>query len=310
MRVTLNQAAELLTKSQVVALPTETVYGLAASISHEKAIEQVFALKRRPLANPLIIHVSSHGQVHALADTLATGFDRLSEAFWPGSMTLVLPVAVDKIPYSIRAGLPTAAFRMPAHQLTLDVLSLTGPVVMPSANLSGKPSATTPTHVEMDFGLNFPVLDGGPCEKGVESTILIFRNQTWSIIRLGAIPVEDFADVLGYTPEVNIKPAGLNPICPGQLFRHYAPKAKLILTKEIPPEATGIVLGFADKSYPDKCDLWSMSHSSNPQAASASLYALLRKLDENNITEAWVDINFPEEGLWTTLAERLHKASH
>lgn len=309
MRVNQYQAADLLNSSHVVALPTETVYGLAASLEHEDAINTIFTLKQRPLTNPLIVHVSSHCQVRMMADGVTNEFEKLVEAFWPGPMTLVLPIDITKVPYGVRAGLSTAAFRMPAHELTLEVISNTGPLVMPSANISGKPSATKASHVEVDFGLNFPVLDGGPCKKGLESTILIFKEGAWSIIRLGAIPPDDFEPVLGYVPEIAIKTHGLLPLCPGQLFKHYAPNAHLKLEKTIPTEASGVVLGFSDRQYPKNCELWSLSESHDPKQAAATLYALLRKLDEHHIQTAWVDIDFPQQGLWITLMERLQKAS-
>src|SRR3984957_7402842 len=223
MRISLANACHLLTTGHLVAVPTETVYGLAAPLFNPSSIDAIFTAKGRPKNNPLILHVPNQKAVMAYAQSFPKGFNELAEAFWPGSLTLILPIDPSKIPGNARANLPTAAFRVPNHPLALDLLREVGTLVMPSANLSGRPSSTCPEHVEADFGIDFPILDGGPCKQGLESTILIYQSQ-WEIIRLGALEPEIFTEVLGYTPEI----AGLdkmgNPLCPGQLYRHYAPR--------------------------------------------------------------------------------------
>lgn len=309
MRITLQQAGILLNRGDVVSIPTETVYGLAASLKHPSAISRIFSLKGRPANNPLIIHLASAEEIAAYTKELPYDFDRLSSAFWPGPMTLVVPVIPDMIPSSARADLPAAAFRVPSHTLTRELLGQTGPLVMPSANISGRPSSTCFHHVEEDFGVDFPVMDGGECAKGLESTILIFREEKWTIIRLGALAPEVFIPILGYRPEVMAKEEGKAPLCPGQLYRHYAPKARLILTEESMFEPGSVVIGFRDRSYPNGCRLLSLGSSSDPAFAAHHLYARLRQLDEEGISQAWVDVNFPNEGLWLTLKERLFKAS-
>jgi len=177
MLVTLENACERLKQGAVVAIPTETVYGLAASLSSLEAIKQVFALKGRPANNPLIIHVSDPSQVQLYTEELPKDFSVLAEAFWPGPMTLILSADKLQVPKIVRAGLDTVAFRVPDHSLALEVLSNIGPVVMPSANLSGSPSSTCSEHVCNDFGRDFPVLDGDRCLRGVESTILISKKR-------------------------------------------------------------------------------------------------------------------------------------
>jgi len=308
MRISLEEAVRLLTHDQVVAIPTETVYGLAASIAFPHAIARIFTLKGRPSSNPLIIHASSEKQVVALASSLPEGFSELSAAFWPGPMTLVLPVKEEMIASAIRSGLPTAAFRIPNHLLARELLEMTGPLVMPSANLSGKPSATAPEHVEHDFEADFPVLDGGRCGHGLESTILIHLEGVWQIIRLGALPPASFRSVLGYEPIVRKESPLDKPICPGQMFRHYAPKAKLILAKEF-VEKCDVIVGFSDRTYPVGSQLITIGSSEDPEHVAENLYSVLRELDERNIACAWVDINFPGTGLWETIIERLRKAS-
>lgn len=307
MRVSLEQAARILSGGGVVAVPTETVYGLAASLSNSAAIQHIFTLKGRPSDNPLITHLSSADLVKEYAKKLPPHFTEIVERFWPGPLTIVLEADQKKIPSIVRAGLPTAAFRVPNHPLAKSLLEMTGPLVMPSANLSGRPSSTKREHVEIDFGSEFPVVDGGECVAGLESTILIFTDQEWKVIRLGSIPPSSFKDVLGYepsVPQVNRKA----PLCPGQMYRHYSPQCHLHLVKVIPAEYTGAVVGFEDRVYPNEIYLYSLGISSDPYQAAHRLYDVLRYLDQRGEQEAFVDIDFPEKDLWITLLERLNKA--
>lgn len=310
MRITIEKAAELLNAGEVVAVPTETVYGLAASLKYPQAISQVFSLKGRPSNNPLIVHLSSSADLSRYAHNFPPHTFELTKIFWPGPLTLVLPAIIEIIPETVRARLPTAAFRVPSHPMAQKLLSLTGPLVMPSANLSGSPSATDPMHVEADFGVDFPVVDGGSCTQGVESTILCWQAGKWVIARLGALAPESFFSVLGYCPQVvDTKQGAKSPICPGQLYRHYAPKAHLILTKRTPDNCQGVLIGFSDRHYPGGCRLLSLGDSQIPEQAAERLYAVLRQLDQEGIAEAWVDVDLPDEGLWLTLKERLSKAA-
>ena len=308
MRVSLTEASDILMESQVVAIPTETVYGLAASLSYCEAIDQIFTLKKRPNDNPLIIHLYDANQVCYFTQKLPENFELLAEAFWPGPLTLVMPINPELVPMNVRAGLPTGAFRVPNHPLTLEVLNRVGPLVMPSANLSGRPSATRREHVEADFGDDFPVLDGGFCGHGVESTILYLSDGKWQITRLGAISAEEFAPVLGYVPELKLTPPGEVPICPGQIYQHYSPRANLQLEPKTPPVDAQAIVGFSDRDYPSNFRLFTMGPSTDPVKVAENLYAVLRKLDRDQIQTAWVDMDFPRQGLWATVAERLFKA--
>lgn len=307
MRVDFSQAKEALKSGKVIAVPTETVYGLAACLDCPHAIEQIFALKGRPHANPLIIHVADREQINDYAVDFFPGFESLAEAFWPGPLTIIVPVN-SKVPSIVRAGLPTAGFRVPALSITRSLIAATGPLVMPSANLSGSPSSTCPEHVEEDFGRDFPILDGGTCSKGVESTIVLFRQGKWVIVRLGAIAPEHFEPVLGYTPEVVNESENDKPLCPGQLFRHYAPKATLILGKPLDVDEAAAIIGFKERSYPPGKRVVLLGSLSTPEEAAENLYKVLRQLDHEGIPAAWVDMDFPREGLWQTIAERLMRA--
>jgi len=177
MIIDVQKAAEILRSEDVVALPTETVYGLAADASSIIALKKVFDLKQRPADNPLIVHVAGISQAHTLADTGTNDFLLLANEFWPGPLTLVLPKKPGVLDI-ITAGLETVAIRMPDHPKTLAVIEKSGPVAAPSANRSGKPSPTRPEHVLDDFGDDLPVVDGGTCSVGLESTVLDLSGST------------------------------------------------------------------------------------------------------------------------------------
>lgn len=310
MRITLSQAVQAIQEEQVIAVPTETVYGLAASLSSVQAIQHVFTLKGRPLINPLIIHVADTAQIYPYLSETPPFFYELVEAFWPGPMTLILPIQQDRIHSVVRANLPTAGFRIPDHPLALELLRQVGPLVMPSANLSGRPSSTTPSHVEEDFGARVPVLDGGCSIRGIESTILAYQEERWVIVRLGSLAPEDFESVLGYQPAIVHPVKGdSQPLCPGQLFRHYAPHAKLALSHLEKLDSIPVILGFNEIAYPAHKQVIRMGSIDEPLEVAEHLYDCLRQLDQEQIKEAWVDMRFPRQGLWLTIAERLERAA-
>jgi L-threonylcarbamoyladenylate synthase len=310
MRITLSQATQLLIQGNVVAVPTETVYGLAAAMNQPAAIEKIFSLKGRPKANPLIIHVADLSQISPFVVDVPPAFEALANTFWPGPMTCILPVKPGLIPPSVCAGLTTAGFRIPDSTAARDLIHAVGPLVMPSANLSGRPSSTSPTHVEEDFGKDFPVLEGELTRQGVESTILIYDSESsaWKVIRLGALPPEVFKAVLGYQPTVDLGTGNKKPLCPGMLFRHYAPQAKLNLGGFQRDIAAKCILGFSERSYPKAEIVLHLGSLNQPEAVAERLYDILRELDRKGIDEAYVDMDFPTEGLWLTIAERLRRA--
>ena len=245
-----NEAVRRLKQGEVVAIPTETVYGLAADASKLLAIQQIFTLKQRPSDNPLIIHIGCINQLDEFAKPLKKIELRIIKKFWPGPLTLILPRKKNVLD-AITAGLNTVAVRIPNHSQCLNLLQKTGPLVAPSANLSGGPSPSKAEHVLNDFGENFPVLDGGDCTIGLESTVLTCRpnypttsGQQSSyasrkfqsdiiIYRPGAISAEElseFGSVEYYTPSHSIKDTlrtSNGSPSPGLKYRHYAPKAML-----------------------------------------------------------------------------------
>ena len=231
----IQKAVAILTANKLVAIPTETVYGLAGNIFSEKAINSIFETKKRPFFNPLIVHIPSKDYLNTIVSHIPEKAKLLADAFWPGSMTLVLKKK-SIIPDLITAGKDTVAVRIPNHPVTLELLKqLPFPLAAPSANPFGSISPTKPEHVERYFKNDIEqVLDGGPCTNGIESTIIGFENDEPIIYRLGALALEDIEAVVG---KVNIKnKKEVSPDAPGMLDRHYAPATKTILTNTISEE--------------------------------------------------------------------------
>jgi L-threonylcarbamoyladenylate synthase len=233
MIVDLERAAELILQGEVVAMPTETVYGLAADAMNAEAVKKTFSLKNRPADNPLIVHISDMNQLNDLVRDIPPAARKLAETFWPGPLTLVLNKD-NKVPDVVSGGLSTVAVRMPAHPLALELIQKTGPLTAPSANRSGKPSPTRVGHVIEDFGNQIPVLDGGECEIGLESTVLHLANNTWEILRPGAVSKKMLENVLGSAVIENDDKDQQRPASPGIKYSHYKPNAKVIWIEKIP----------------------------------------------------------------------------
>ncbi|OON86400.1 threonylcarbamoyl-AMP synthase [Oribacterium sp. C9] len=230
------QAAEIIKNGGLVAFPTETVYGLGGNALDPEASRKIYAAKGRPSDNPLIVHVSSISEVHPLVSVLPEAAEKLMEAFWPGPLTIILPKS-EIVPYETTGGLETVAIRCPENKVTLSFIKTSGlPIAGPSANTSGKPSPTEATHVLHDLnGKIDMILDDGPVGIGVESTIVDMSGTVPTLLRPGAITVEDLSETLGR--KVEIDPAivaggvneGVRPKAPGMKYRHYAPNAKMAL---------------------------------------------------------------------------------
>lgn len=227
MIVDFETAAALLKSGEIVAIPTETVYGLAADAFHLQAVKKTFHTKGRPSDNPLIVHISSLSQL-PLVSTL-NGEERkrveaLASNFWPGPLTLVMPKS-PQLPDIVTGGLQTVAVRMPDHELTLQLIEATGPLTAPSANRSGGPSPTKAGHVEQDFNGKIPVLDGGACKIGLESTVLDVTDTPYAVLRKGAVGATEITNTIGI--ETRYKPDHASRRSPGTRYTHYKPKARV-----------------------------------------------------------------------------------
>ena len=302
MIIELEEAKDILDGGGNVIIPTETVYGLAASIESENGIGGIFRLKNRPKENPLIIHCANLNQVLNLVKDVPASFYLLAEKFWPGSLTMIL-LGKENLNTLITAGLKTVAVRIPRHSEALKLIDKTGPLVAPSANLSGKPSSTKIKHLETDFGAEFPVLKGEEPEGGVESTIIGWIKGEWVLLRYGFIPREKIEEVLG----LSLNDSNLQ-ICPGTQFRHYSPEAK-IFCGERNVSIYDAVIGFDNRFYETAKPFYSLGRDDDPLEIAHNLFAVFRKIDEDGIEKVWIDIDLPTEGLYNTIIERILKAS-
>ena len=305
--------AKKIQSGELVAFPTETVYGLGADATNADAVQKIFEVKNRPANNPLIAHISDISMLEKIAKNIPEDFDILFRAFWPGALTVVVDKK-DVIPSVVCAGGSTVAVRAPSHPVANELIRLSGvPIVAPSANLSGKPSPTRFEHVFADLdGKVSGIIDGGPCEIGIESTVIIKTgHRAVKILRPGAITPEMLREK-GF--EVEIDKHVLTPVSegtavasPGMLYKHYAPKAPMELIrgedekviayiqKQI-KNADGIaVLCFdGEQKLFDGAKVLAYGTPENPITLSKNLFDALREFDNHNITKIYARIANPE----------------
>ncbi len=265
----IEEAVSILKQGEPVAIPTETVYGLAAPIFHLEAVKKIFTLKKRPADNPLIAHISSMAMVEMIAEDTPDSFIRLSRIFWPGPLAMILRKK-ESVPMLVSGGHASIAVRMPSHSAALKIIERVGePLVAPSANISGRPSPTTIQDVLED--LNGPlraVLDGGSCELGIESTVLSLVHEVPMLLRPGAITKEQIEDVL--QRKISTSQKDEPALSPGMKYRHYAPKAKIQIVEYLPAGARFV--------------LSRESGTLNQR----SFYASLREADRRGVDIIWV----------------------
>jgi L-threonylcarbamoyladenylate synthase len=303
-------AVEALDRGELVAMPTETVYGLAADATNPAAVARIYLAKGRPRFNPLIIHVAS--MIEAMRHVrFGADAERLAEAFWPGPLTLVLPLKPDStVADLVTAGLDTLAVRVPAHPVAQALLAASArPLAAPSANRSGHVSPTTATHVVEDLGDHVSViLDAGPTPVGLESTIVGLAGGVPVLLRAGGLTRAEIEAVLG-RPLAVAGPAGEAPVAPGMLASHYAPAAR------VRPDATAVMEGEgllafgphlpagADKAVATV----NLSPSGDLAEAAANFFAGLRNLDR--LAKAIAVAPIPDEGLGEAINDRLRRAA-
>jgi L-threonylcarbamoyladenylate synthase len=301
----LAQAAQLLLKGELVAFPTETVYGLGADATNERAVARIFAVKERPSFNPLIVHVRDIASARALARWTPLA-EALAAAFWPGPLTLVLE-RTDDCPISrlVSAGLSTLALRVPRHGIAQALISTADrPLAAPSANRSGQLSPTTAAHVAASLGNAVPlILDAGPCQVGVESTVVDATGDDLIVLRPGGVSVEKIEATLGRSVVTDMS-SPATPKSPGMLEKHYAPRARLRLEAEA-AHAGERLLGFGPRAPADAPNL---SARGDLEEAAANLFAMLSALDDAG-AEAIAVMPIPEHGLGRAINDRLRRAA-
>jgi L-threonylcarbamoyladenylate synthase len=306
-----SKAASLLQQGELVAVPTETVYGLAGNALDAEVVARIFAVKNRPEFDPLIVHVPSLGEVERYVAEMPKEAERLAKLFWPGPLTIVLKKKEGIIPPLVTAGLDTVGIRCPDHPLTRQLLSLLPfPLAAPSANPFGYVSPTNPHHVNDQLGdkINY-ILDGGTCTVGIESTIIGFEEHQPVVYRLGGLSIERIEAVIG---KVLVRTySSSNPKTPGQLKSHYAPSKKLIigeigrLLQEYPAHTSGILTFTQDYHSPYQRIL---SPGGNIEEAAAHLFQFLRDFDQMPVDYILAEL-LPPKGLGRAINDRLIRAA-
>lgn len=313
----IEEAAYWLRKGEVVAIPTETVYGLAANIYNEKAVEKIYTLKNRPKNNPLIVHLKSDKELSKYAVNIPVKAKILAQTFWPGPLTLVLEKSA-QIPSHITSGKDTVGLRVPAKKILLELLhELNFPLAAPSANPSNRTSATSTDHI-IEYFKGKPLayaLEGGACEKGLESTIIGFDKGEPVIYRLGALSIELIEKVVGKVTVFN--KATEKILVPGMFSKHYAPKTKLLpvedwkdYCKNNPNKKIALLTsGTLLETIPNCVSLFNLSVTHDLDEVARNLYKTLFEIDQLEFDEIIFQY-FPENQLGTTINDRLTRASN
>lgn len=307
-------AAKLLENNEIVAIPTETVYGLAGNIYSESAIKKIYEIKGRPPNNPLIVHVGSKDAVSNLATYVPNKAKVLINKFWPGPLTLVLPKK-EIISNLISSGKDTVALRMPNHPDTLKLLQLLPfPLAAPSANPFGSISPTSAVHVVNYFENAIPmILDGGDCKNGIESTIIGFNGEIPILYRLGSISVEAIENEIGSIEIHTIEEK--SPNAPGMMLKHYSPKTPTVLVTNVieaieyyKDKKIGVLVFDSKINNPLVAHQEVLSTNSNLEEAASNLYAAMHRLDKVGL-DIIITEQFPDNNLGRAINDRLKRAS-
>ena len=322
-------AARLLREGRLVAFPTETVYGLGANALDAEAVKAIFAAKGRPADNPLIAHIWDRAQLEGLVE-IPDAAPALMDAFWPGPLTILMP-RTSRVPDVVTAGLDTVAIRMPSHPVARAMLRACGlPIAAPSANRSGKPSPTTAEHVRVDMDGRIPlILDGGPCDVGLESTVIDVTHGTPTILRPGGVTQAMLERVLGRVEVAGsvLRPlqAGEKALSPGMRYRHYSPDGQVTLVEGDEADvvrALGLLCAQAEANGHRACVMCFSEHTaalakwhphdigsrSEPEEVAHRLFDTLRRLDTEGMDVIFSEVVAPE-GIGLAVMNRLGRAA-
>lgn len=326
----MQEAAALIAAGELVAFPTETVYGLGADALHPEASQKIYAAKGRPSDNPLIVHISKFEELISIAKTVPEQARKLSDAFWPGPLTMIV-WKNEKVPYETTGGMDTVAIRMPNHPVALRLIEQSGCLIAaPSANTSGKPSPTEAPHVALDLDGKIPmILDGGPVGIGIESTIIDLTEEVPMILRPGYITREMLEKVLGeevrIDPGIIVADSAKKPKAPGMKYKHYAPKADLVLVegetdrvveeinrltaeKQAQGQRVGIISTDETKMRYRADYVVSIGARADEDAIARHLYKILREFDDWNVDAIYSE-SFATPRIGQAIMNRLLKAA-
>lgn len=325
----LTEACHVLQKGGLVAVPTETVYGLAANALDPLAVAKIFEAKGRPSDNPLIVHIAELSMLDDLVIEIPTCAKKLIDAFWPGPLTLIFK-ASSKTPDIVRAGLPTLAVRFPSHPIILDLIRQSGlPLAAPSANTSGKPSPTNAKRVIEDLtGKVDIIIDGGNCSVGLESTVIDVTSETPVILRPGGITLDmlkQVVDSVSMDPALSCPDPNLKPKSPGMKYTHYSPNASVVIVKgptELVAEEinslveakstlgqkVGVLATDETKHLFNCSTVLSVGSSNHLETVAMHLFEVLRQFDDLKIDIVY-SVAFPDEGIGKAIMNRLEKSA-
>ena len=319
----IKEAVAVIKRGGLVAFPTETVYGLGADALNTEAVAGIFIAKKRPLDDPLIVHISQKEDLGRLALEVPDKARRLIEKFWPGPLTVVLK-KTSIVPDIVTTGLDTVAIRMPSNPIALKLIELAGtPVAAPSANLFGKPSPTSAGHVVFDIGSQLDmIIDGGDTDIGIESTVVAFRADEVTVLRPGGVTVEEIEEVIG---KVDICPIDVGPDnCPGKYPQHYSPNAKVILIEKEPTQVeevkikaddlkkkgykAGIMCCRENVSFYDGYDTKILGPKGVAKVCASRLFRVFREFDIESY-DVIIAEGIEEKGIGLAVMNRIRKAS-
>jgi L-threonylcarbamoyladenylate synthase len=319
----ISQAAQLLQANEVVAFPTETVYGLGANAADTAAVEKIFAAKGRPSDNPLIVHIAELEQLEEIATDISDFAYKLIEHFWPGPLTLVLKKK-GNVSEKVTAGLPTIAVRMPNHPVALALIKECGlPLAAPSANLSGRPSPTTAKHVYDDLnGRIAGIVDGGETGVGVESTVLDCTEDVPVILRPGGVTKEEIEKVIGKVRvDAALEDEAAAPKSPGMKYTHYAPKSPVVIVegdraflqhlveeRKKNGAKVGVLTTEENKQFYKADVVLACGRRGELHTVASNLYQVLRRFDETDVGIIYSE-SFPAQGIGEAIMNRLKKAA-
>jgi len=314
-------AAGVLRSGGLVAFPTETVYGLGADASNEQAVRRIFSVKGRPTDHPLIVHISESGDLDHWARAIPESARRVADAFWPGPLTMLLERS-DSVSPTVTGGRPAVGLRVPDHAVAQQLLRIFGGgIAAPSANRFGRVSPTTAEHVVADLGGDVDlILDGGPCQIGVESTIVDFTRRVPVVLRAGGIPLDRLSEVLGHDValEISAAPSTSGARAPGMLEAHYAPNARVVvasqstvvdvLVREVANASgpVGLLAGTALVGVPE--EVVELEPAGNSDEFASVLYARLRQADRIGVS-VLVCVPPPAIGVGLAVNDRLRRAA-
>lgn len=312
----LARASDIFRGGGLVAIPTETVYGLGANAYDKEACLKIFKAKGRPADNPLIVHIAKKEQLEGIVSEVNENAKKLMNSFWPGPLTIVMKKS-DKIPYEVTAGLDTVAVRMPSHKIARNLLEMCNlPIAAPSANTSGKPSPTTAKHVFDDMnGKIDAIIDGGSCNVGLESTVIDVTEEIPKLLRPGGVTYEQLCSVLGKVIKNYEFKDGEVPKSPGVKYKHYAPDAEIYVVKNNLEEYINSVSHKYKKIgvlchnkyiFPDNCIIKFMGENADEYAN--TLFAHLRAFDIENVDVIFAE-DIDDKGINLAVSNRLYKAA-